>query len=428
MPTPKRRPSTLASEKATSKSGASETGVPDNAGALADLRVLELGTLIAGPFAGRLLGDLGADVIKIEAPGKADPLRTWGQAELDGERAFWTVHARNKRAISLDLRSGEGREIFLDLVERSDIIVENFRPGTLEKWQIGYDVLAERNPGIILARVSGYGQTGPAAFKAGYASVAEGVSGLRYINGFPGGPAPRLSLSIGDSLAGMFAVQGVLAALHTRHLTGHGQVVDVALTEACLAMLESTIPDYDLGGVVRQPSGTRLSGIAPSNLYLTRDERWVIIAANQDTVFRRLCTVIGREDLIDDERTRDHVARGKHEDLLDEIIGAWVADRDGATVIDLMAEAGVVAGPVNTVADVVADEQFQAREMLVPHPDERLGRDILGPGVVPKLSETPGSVRSSGPASVGQHNTEVYTGLLGLDEQRLAELAAAGVI
>ena len=398
------------------------------AGALADLRVLELGTLIAGPFAGRLLGDLGADVIKIEAPGKPDPLRTWGQAEVNGERAFWTVQARNKRAVSLDLRKERGRKIFLDLVAVSDIIVENFRPGTLEKWNLGYDVLAEVNPGIILARVSGYGQTGPAAFKAGYASVAEGVSGLRYINGFPGGPAPRLSLSIGDSLAGMFAVQGVLAALHARHATGRGQVVDVALTEACLAMLESTIPDYDLGGVVREPSGTRLTGIAPSNIYLTADRRWVIIAANQDTVFRRLCGVIGREDLIDDPRTRDHVARGRHEDMLDDVIGAWVAERDGAAVIEAMTAAGVVAGPVNTVADVVADEQFAAREMLVRHADERLGREVLGPGVVPKLSDTPGSIRSSGAATVGRHNREVYTGLLGIDEDRLAELAEAGVV
>lgn len=398
------------------------------AGALADLRVLELGTLIAGPFAGRLLGDLGADVIKIEAPGKPDPLRTWGQAEVNGERAFWTVQARNKRAVSLDLRKERGRKIFLDLAAVSDIIVENFRPGTLEKWNLGYDVLAEVNPGIILARVSGYGQTGPAAFKAGYASVAEGVSGLRYINGFPGGPAPRLSLSIGDSLAGMFAVQGVLAALHARHATGRGQVVDVALTEACLAMLESTIPDYDLGGVVREPSGTRLTGIAPSNIYLTADRRWVIIAANQDTVFRRLCGVIGREDLIDDPRTRDHVARGRHEDMLDDVIGAWVAERDGAAVIEAMTAAGVVAGPVNTVADVVADEQFAAREMLVRHADERLGREVLGPGVVPKLSDTPGSIRSSGAATVGRHNREVYTGLLGIDEDRLAELAEAGVV
>lgn len=398
------------------------------AGALADLRVLELGTLIAGPFAGRLLGDLGADVIKIEAPGKPDPLRTWGQAEVNGERAFWTVQARNKRAVSLDLRKERGRKIFLDLAAVSDIIVENFRPGTLEKWNLGYDVLAEVNPGIILARVSGYGQTGPAAFKAGYASVAEGVSGLRYINGFPGGPAPRLSLSIGDSLAGMFAVQGVLAALHARHATGRGQVVDVALTEACLAMLESTIPDYDLSGVVREPSGTRLTGIAPSNIYLTADRRWVIIAANQDTVFRRLCGVIGREDLIDDPRTRDHVARGRHEDMLDDVIGAWVAERDGAAVIEAMTAAGVVAGPVNTVADVVADEQFAAREMLVRHADERLGREVLGPGVVPKLSDTPGSIRSSGAATVGRHNREVYTGLLGIDEDRLAELAEAGVV
>lgn len=397
-------------------------------GPLGDLRVLELGTLIAGPFAGRLLGDLGADVIKIEAPGSPDPLRTWGQAEVDGERAFWTVHARNKRAVSLDLRRPQGRKLFLELVEASDIIVENFRPGTLEKWDLGYEVLAQRNPGIIVARVSGYGQTGPDAYKAGYASVAEGISGLRYINGFPGGPAPRLALSLGDSLAGMFAVQGILAALHARSRTGRGQVVDVALTESCLAMLESTIPDYDLAGVIREPSGTRLTGIAPSNIYLTADRHWVIIAANQDSVFARLCRAIGREDLIDDPRTRDHRARGRHEDLLDEVIGAWVSQRERAEVIEVLAGAGVVAGPVNTVADVVADPQFREREMLVPHPDPRLGREVLGPGVVPKLSQTPGSIRFSGSPAPGHHNTEVLGGLLNLDDDEITALRDEGVV
>lgn len=220
-------------------------------GALDGIRVLELGTLIAGPFAGRLLGDMGAEVLKIEPPGAPDPLRTWGQAEVDGHHVFWTVHARNKKAITLDLRTEAGRALFLDLVEKSDVIVENFRPGTLERWGLGYDVLARRNKGIILVRVSGYGQTGPDAHKAGYASVAEAASGLRHLNGFPGGPPPRMALSIGDTLAGMFAAQGALAALYRRTVTGRGQVVDAALTESCLAVQESTIPDYDVGRVVR---------------------------------------------------------------------------------------------------------------------------------------------------------------------------------
>ena len=292
-------------------------------GPLDGIRVIEVGTLISGPFAGRLLGDMGAEVIKIEPPGAPDPLRTWGQAELDGHHFFWTVHARNKKAVTLNLREAKGRELFLDLVERSDIIVENFRPGTLEKWNLGYDVLRERNRGIILVRVSGYGQTGPEAHKAGYASVAEAASGLRHMNGFPGGPPPRLALSLGDSLAGMFAAQGALAALYRRTVTGEGQIVDAALTESCLAVQESTIPDYDVGGVVRGPSGTRLEGIAPSNIYPTADGSWVVIAANQDTVFRRLCGAMGQPELATDDRFVNHVARGRNQDELDEIIGAW---------------------------------------------------------------------------------------------------------
>ena len=252
-------------------------------GPLDGIRVLELGSLIAGPYAGRLLGDLGAEVIKVEPPGAPDPLRTWGQAERNGHHFFWTVHARNKKVITLNLREARGRDLFLELVERSDIVVENFRPGTLEKWNIGYDVLRQRNPCIVLVRVSGYGQTGPDAHKAGYASVAEAVSGLRHLNGYPGQPPPRLALSLGDSLAGMFAVQGALAALYRRTVTGEGQVVDAAITESCLAIQESTIPDYDVGGVVRGPSGTRLEGIAPSNIYRTADGSWVVIAADQDT-------------------------------------------------------------------------------------------------------------------------------------------------
>ncbi|BBY79548.1 CoA transferase [Mycolicibacterium pulveris] len=397
-------------------------------GPLDGIRVIEVGTLISGPFAGRLLGDMGAEVIKIEPPGAPDPLRTWGQAELAGHHFFWTVHARNKKAVTLNLRVPRGRELFLDLVERSDIIVENFRPGTLEKWDLGYDVLRERNRGVILVRVSGYGQTGPEAHKAGYASVAEAVSGLRHMNGFPGGPPPRLALSLGDSLAGMFAAQGALAALYRRTVTGEGQIVDAALTEACLAVQESTIPDYDVGRVVRGPSGTRLEGIAPSNIYRSADGSWVVIAANQDTVFRRLCEAMGRPELATDERFVDHGSRGRNQDELDKIIGDWAADRLPHDIIETLSAAGVIAGPINTVAEVVEDPQLRARGMLVEHWDERIERPVLGPGVVPVLSDTPGTVRTAGPATPGQHNDEVYRGLLGKSVDELDTLRAEGVL
>jgi formyl-CoA transferase len=397
-------------------------------GPLQDVRVLELGTLIAGPFAGRLLGDMGADVIKIEAPGAPDPLRTWGQAELDGHRFFWTVHARNKKAVTLDLRRPHGREIFLELVEKSDVVVENFRPQTLEKWNLGYDVLRARHRGIILVRVSGYGQTGPNAQKAGYASVAEAASGLRHLNGFPGQPPPRLALSLGDSLAGMFAAQGALAALHQRARTGEGQVVDVALTESCLAIQESTIPDYDVGGVVRGPSGTRLEGIAPSNIYRSADGTWVVIAANQDSVFRRLCGLIGRPELVDDDRFATHGARGRNQDELDAIIGDWALPRQPGEIIQTLSAGGVIAGPINTVAEVVEDPQLRARGMIAPHFDERIQRSVLGPGITPVFSKTPGSIRNAGPARPGQHNDEVYLGLLGKSAAEMEALRAEGVL
>lgn len=398
------------------------------AGALDGIRVLELGTLIAGPFAGRLLGDMGADVIKIEDPKRPDPLRTWGQGEKDGHRFFWTVHARNKRCVTLDLRSADGQDLFRRLVAESDVVVENFRPGTLEGWGLGYDELATVNPRIVLARVSGYGQTGPKAGRAGYASVAEAESGLRHLNGYPGQAPPRLALSLGDSLAGMFAVQGILAALVSRERTGRGQVVDVALTESCLAIQESVIPDYDAAGVVRGPSGTRLEGIAPSNLYRTGDDMWIVIAANQDTVFRRLCAAMDRPELADDVRFADHLARGVHQDELDDLIGAWASQWKLADLLEHLASAGVVAGPVNTVAEVAADEQFRARGMLVEHHDERTGSEVLGPGVVPVLAGTPGGVRRAGAPVAGYDNAAVWGDLLGLTEQQQAELKDAGTI
>src|SRR4051812_12328848 len=398
------------------------------AGPLDGIRVIEVGTLISGPFAGRLLGDMGAEVIKIEPPGAPDPLRTWGQAELDGHHFFWTVHARNKKAVTLNLREQAARALFLDLVEKSDIIVENFRPGTLEKWNLGYDVLRERNRGIIVVRVSGYGQTGPDAHKAGYASVAEAVSGLRQMNGFPGGPPPRLALSLGDSLAGMFAAQGALAALYRRTVTGEGQGGDAALADSCLAGKKPTIPDYEGGGVVRGPSGTRLDGIAPSNIYPTADGTWVVIAANQDTVFRRLCTAMGQPELATDERFADHVSRGRNQDAIDEIIAAWAAERHPADIIATLSEAGVISGPINTVAEVVTDPQLVSRGMIADHWDERIQRNVKGPGVVPVLSQTPGTIRNAGPARPGQHNDEIYRGLLGKTDTEMAALQAEGVL
>jgi formyl-CoA transferase len=405
------------------------------AGPLDGFRVLELGTLIAGPYCGRLLGDMGADVIKIEAPDRPDPLRDWGQAQ-GGHQYFWTVHARNKRCVSLDLRTPEGREIFLDLAATADVVVESFRPGTLERWGIGYDALTARNPKLVLARISGYGQTGPYAARPGYASVAEGISGLRYLNGFPGQAPPRMALSIGDSLAGLFAFQGVLAALLVRERTGRGQIVDAALTEAALAVQESTVPDFHKTGHVRGPSGTRLDRVAPSNLYRSKDGLWVIIAANQDTVFRRLSTAMGRPELADDPRYADHAARGEHQDELDALIGSWAADFEATDLIATLAGHDVVAGPVNTVAQVMDDPQFLARGIFVDHVDPSLtshdaGFDPVpakGVGVVPRLSETAGYVRWGGPSRPGTHTDEVLTDVLGYDARHLARLREQGTI
>ncbi|MFA6574588.1 MAG: CaiB/BaiF CoA-transferase family protein [Nocardioides sp.] len=396
-------------------------------GALDDVRVLELGTLIAGPYAGRLLADNGADVIKVEAPDRPDPLREWGQAS-GGHQFFWTVHARNKRCVTLDLRTDRGRDLLLRLVEQSDVVLESFRPGTLERWGLGYDVLAAVNPRIVLARVSGYGQTGPLAGRAGYASVAEAVSGLRHLNGYPGQLPPRIALSLGDSLAGMFAYQGILAALLARHRTGRGQVVDTALTEACLAVLESTVPDYDQTGHVRQPGGTRLDRVAPSNLYRAKDGLPVIIAANQDTVFARLAELMGRPELARDERFVNHTSRGEHQDELDELIGEWAGTITAQELIDRCNAAGVVAGGVNTVAEVVVEPQFVERGLFVDHVDQQTGHAVKGVGVVPHLSETTGEVRWAGPSQPGVHNGDVYRQLLGLDEAELEDLVAAGVL
>ncbi len=398
-------------------------------GPLAGVRVIELGMLLAGPYAGRLLGDMGAEIIKVEPPGQPDPIRDWGTARYEGRSLWWPVQSRNKKCVTLNLREEKGQELLLELVKRSDVLVENFRPGTLERWNLGWDRLSETNPKLVLARVSGYGQTGPYAERAGFAAVAEAMGGIRYINGFPGEPPPRLHISLGDSLAGMFAAQGILAALYKRDALGfgRGQVVDVSLMEASFAMLESMVPEYDRLGIVRGPQGTNLKGIAPSNIFRSRDDKWMVIAANADKVFRRLCEAIGKPELADDPRFATHIARGENQDEIEGMIADWARRHDAKEIDDVLNAAGVICGPIYTIADIFDDPQFQARDMLVKHVDPEFG-EYVGPGIVPKLSETPGAVRWSATWEEGSHNKDVYGDLLGLSADDLSELKAEGVI
>lgn len=400
-------------------------------GPLAGVRVVELGTLLAGPFAARLLGDMGAEVVKVEPPGQPDPMRDWGGARYEGRALAWPVQARNKKCVTLNLRVERGQELLLELVRHADVLVENFRPGTLERWGLGPDRLWESNPRLVVARVSGFGQTGPYAARAGFASVAEAMGGLRHINGFPDderGP-PRLHISLGDSLAAMFAVQGILAALYKRDALGlgRGQVVDVSLLEASFALLEGTVPEYDRLGLVRGPSGTHLAGIAPSNIHRSRDGKWMVIAANADGVFARLCAALGEPGLAADPRFATHRARGENEDELYALIGAWAAERDAAEIDRVLNEAGVICGPIYTVADMFEDAHFWERELLVRCEDPEFG-EYVAPGIVPRFSETPGAVRWSATWEEGSHNGDVYGGLLGLSEAELAALREQGVL
>lgn len=398
-------------------------------GPLAGIRVLELGMLLAGPFTGRLLGDMGAEIVKIEPPGKPDPLREWGHARYEGRSLWWPVQSRNKKCVTLNLRTERGQSLLRELVLHSDVLVENFRPGTLEKWGVGPAELWEVNPKLVIARVSGYGQTGPYAPRAGFASVAEAMGGIRYLNGFPGEPPPRIHISLGDSLAGMFASLGILAALYKRDALGfgRGQVIDVSLVEACFALLESTVPEYDRLGIVRGPGGTGLKGVAPSNIFKSRDDKWMVIAANADGVFGRLCEAMGQPELASDPRFATHLARGENQEEIEAVVATWAADRDAAEIDRELNEAGVICGPIYTIADIFEDEHFWAREMLVKHSDPEFG-EYIGPGIVPKFSETPGAVRWSGAWGEGSHNPDVYGGLLGLSESELAELESEGVL
>jgi formyl-CoA transferase len=400
---------------------------PPASGPLAGLRVLELGSLIAGPFAGRLLADMGATVIKVESPDRPDPMRDWGHGSKNGRRVWWPVLSRNKRCVTINLRDPAGQDVFRDLARSSDAVIENFRPGTLERWNLGYDQLRAINEALILVRVSGYGQTGPYASRPGFASVGEAMGGLRYLNGEPGEIPPRMGISLGDSLAAMYAVQGLLAALYHRERTGQGQEVDVSILESCFSLLESVVPEYTAFGLVREPTGPRLSGIAPSNVYKSSDGRHIVIAANQDTLFARLCAAMERPDLAEDPRFADHRARGEHQDAIDAEVRAWAARHTAAEIDDLLATSGVVCGPIYSVADIVADPHVQARDMLVAHDDPEIGT-FLGPGMTPRFGGTPGVVRWTGRWQAGADNDAVYGELLGYDADRRAELRDAGAI
>lgn len=367
---------------------------------LTGLRAIEFGQLLAGPFTGTLLGDFGADVIKIEAPGDGDAMRDWGRLRHNDRSLWWSILARNKRSVALNLREPEGQRIAADLAASADIVLENFRPGTMEKWGLGPEDLHERNPGLIYARVSGYGQTGRYRDRPGFASAGEAISGLRHINGYPDQAPPRSGISLGDTLAAQSAFQGILLALIARANGAEGQVVDASIVDACFAMSESSTLEYEKTGFVREPTGPRLPRIAPSNVYRSKDGKWVVIAANHDTLWRRLAKIMGQPELGEDERFATHHARGEHEDLLDEIIGAFAAEHTADELDEIVNGGGVVCAPVYTAEDVYRDPYFRERELLVEVDDEVHGR-ITVPGIVPKLSRTPGSIRQAARWTVG---------------------------
>lgn len=395
-------------------------------GPLRDVRVVEMGQLLAGPFCGQLLGDFGADVIKVEQPGAGDPMRQWGREKPHGQSLWWPVVARNKRSVTINLRTEQGQDLVRQIVAESDVLVENFRPGTMERWNLGYDELAAINPGLVMVRVTGFGQSGPYAPRAGYGSIGEAMGGLRYVTGDADRPPSRTGISIGDSLAGTYAAFGAMIALHARQRTGRGQVVDSAIYEAVLAMMESLIPEHTVAGYTRERTGAILPNVAPSNVYPCRDDESILIAANQDTVFARLAAVMGRPELATDERYATHSARGESQAELDQLIAAWTAAQDADELLAALEQGGVPAGRIYRAKDMLVDPHFIAREGIVTLPHPEFG-EIAMHNVAPRLSATPGVVQHIGPA-LGEHNDEVFGGLLGLDDATQARLREEGHI
>jgi formyl-CoA transferase len=373
-------------------------------GPLVGTKVLELGNFIAGPFAGQLLGDYGADIIKIESPGGGDPMRKWG-VTVDGDSLWWPTIARNKQSVVADLNDADDLAMVQRLAGDCDVLLENFRPGTLDKFGLDYATLNSRNPGIVVTHVSGFGQTGPRSSEAGFGSIGEAVGGIRHTTGDPDRPPARTGVSLGDSLAAMFAVIGTLAALHERSSSGRGQEVDVAIYEAVAALMESSMADFAVGGVLRQRSGGALRGVAPANAYPTADGADVLIAANADAVFERLCAAMGQPDLSSDTRFESHTARGANEFELDALVADWTSTRTSRDILALMVNHAVPAGRVYSAADMIEDPHYLAREM-VQRMTSRQGIELPTLGVVPKFSRTPGSISDAGPA-LGEHTESV---------------------
>lgn len=391
---------------------------------LAGIRVIELGQLLAGPFAGALLGYFGAEVIKIEPPG-GDPIRNWRKLDEDGTSFWWRSLARNKKCVTLDLKQPQGIALARQLIEGADVVIENFRPGTMESWQLGPEDFRASHPRLVYARISGYGQTGPYADKPGFASVCEGIGGLRHVNGVPGERPVRPNLSLGDSLAGINAALGIVLALFERERGGNGQVIDVALFEAVFNLLEAVIPEFDGAGVVRGPSGSTVTGIVPTNTYLCADGRYVIIGGNGDSIFKRLMLAAGREDLANDPRLANNAGRVQHEQMIDDALSAWCASLDSTRLLQRLEEARVPAGPIYSVADMFDDPHFHARGLF--EQVEINGKPLRIPAMMPKLGSTPGRTRWPGPA-MGSHNEEVLRDGLGLDAAAWETLKKAGVI
>ncbi|WP_166969676.1 CaiB/BaiF CoA transferase family protein [Brevibacterium atlanticum] len=401
------------------------TTKPAGTGPLRGVRVVEMGQLIAGPFCGQLLGDLGAEVIKVEDPKNGDPMRQWGQASVKGSSLWWSVLARNKKSVTLNLRTPEGQAAARSLAESADIVVENFRPGSLEKWGLSHDELKQTNPGLVMLRVSGFGQTGPYSTQAGYGSIGEAMGGLRYVVGDPSTPPSRVGVSIGDSLAALFGTIGVLAALQERHNSGLGQVVDSAIYESVLGMMESLVPEWAEEGVQKERSGSTLPKIAPSNVYPTADGQWLIIAANQDTVFRRLAQAMGNPGLADDPEYATHTARGERQAELDELVAEFSLQFTADDLVARLNEHSVPVGKIFRVEDMLSDPQYKARRSVIEVESDNYG-SVTMQNAFPRLSRTDSAVRWVGP-ELGQDTEEVLAAV-GYDQNSLADLRAKGVI
>lgn len=408
----------------------SRGSVGEATGPLRGIRVLELGNFVAAPTAGRLLGEFGAEVIKIELPRVGDEVRSW-RLFKGNTSMMWRAMARNKKSVTVDLRTPEGAALILSLVEHVDVVVENYRPGKLESWGLAPDVLRERNPALVVVRISGYGQTGPYRDRPGFGSVAESMGGIRYVTGYEDRPPTRMNISIGDTLAGMYGVIGALMGLLARErgLTTRGETVDVALTEAVFSVMESMVPEFSAYGVVRERAGNFISGVAPSGTYPCREGAWVVIGGNSDGIFRRFMTAIGRADLANDPRMRDNPGRAANGLELNEAISEWTRAHSVDEVMEVMTAANVPAGPIYSVADLMEDPHFKAREMFIERevPVDGGPQPVIFPGVVPKLEQMPGAVRWLGP-ELGEHTREVLGGILGLSDSELAELEQRRVV